>query len=89
MKTFDDSVDKVFELVNSTDPDADRLWDGCYCRCTEILESKKLQSFLDRSAKSIALAKQDDFFELENMIKYFLHKSVEIGTAIGQEMERK
>jgi hypothetical protein len=92
MKTFDEAVEVVKQFLDERNREEINtkvvdLWHNNYCRCVEIRDNEEIRKYIISRTKAVTmpvfeLITVEDFF-LE--IKYML----EIGIAIGQEMEKK
>ncbi len=86
MKTFDDAVDVIIKEL-----DKPEVWHRNHCRCTEINESRNLGHYcsliLEENSKWIPESK---LFLLSNHQLIEITKMMlELGIAIGQEMEKE
>lgn len=80
MKTFDESVDHVLEIMSTDD------WHDNYCRCEEIEESRKIQSLAyDIPLHQIVMLNS---MSLNFILHYAFCYGLEVGVAVGQEMEK-
>jgi len=86
MKTFDDAIDVIMKEL-----DEPEIWHGNHCRCTEINESRKLGEYCIKLmnpyikhalAGIILLVDKNDLILIAQIM-------IELGVAIGQEMEKE
>jgi hypothetical protein len=88
MKTFDDAVKMILKELETP-----KVWHGNYCRCIELKESRKLgiycselineyvKGYLSTNEHYLVIDK-DDLVIVSQMM-------IELGIAIGQEMEKE
>ena len=81
MKTFDEAVESIISELKEPD-----LWHGNHCRCAEIDESHSLGQY---TAIQIVNTFGLTMGRIDDKLIYFAKLCIELGIAIGQEMEKE
>ena len=92
MKTFDEAVEVVTRFLEERnreeiDTKVVDLWHNNYCRCQEIADNEAIRKYIISRMKAVTMP-VFDLIMLEDFIREIKYM-LEIGIAIGQEMEKK